>query len=115
MFLATVIVVAVLVVILLFSGAGKVVRQEQQLKTMAKVGFPEDKLWLLAIAEFAGAVGLVVGLFWWPLGLAAAIGVILYFVGAAVSHIRVSDKEYVPALVLMLAAVAAFVLRLLSR
>lgn len=115
MFLSTVILVAVLAVLLLFSGAGKLARQEQQLKTMAKVRFPVDKLWLLAVAELAGAIGMVVGLFWWPIGLAATVGVILYFAGAAVSHIRVSDKEYVPALVLMLAAVAAFVLRLLSR
>lgn len=115
MFLATVIEAALLAAILVSSGFGKVVRQEQQLKTMAKVGFPEDKLWLLALAEFAGAAGLVIGLFWWPLGLAAAVGVVLYFAGATVSHIRVRDPQYAPALVLMLAAVAAFVLRLMSR
>ena len=115
MFLATAIVSSVLAAVLVLSGSGKLTRQEQQLKTMAKGGFPEDKLWRLALAELAGAVGLVVGLFWWPIGAAAAIGVILYFLGAVASHVRVRDPQYPPALALMLAGVAALALRLASR
>jgi DoxX-like family len=81
-------------------------------QTMAIVGFPQDKLWFLASAEFAGAVGLVGGLFWAPLGVAAAVGVILYFVGAVGSHLRVRDfKGIAPAAALLLVAVATLALR----
>jgi uncharacterized membrane protein YphA (DoxX/SURF4 family) len=48
------------------SGYGKLAKDPRQLKTMATVGFPEDRLWLLASAEIAGTAGLVAGLFWWP-------------------------------------------------
>jgi uncharacterized membrane protein YphA (DoxX/SURF4 family) len=114
MFVATVVVSILLAVILLASGFGKLAKQKQQLETMRKVKFPLDKLWLLAAAEIAGAAGLIIGLFWWPLGVAAAIGVILYFVGAIGSHLRVRDSGWPPAAVLLLLAAAALVLRLMT-
>ena len=114
MFLATAIVSGLLAAVLLLSGRGKLVKDPQQLKTMSTVGFPEDRLWLLAAAETAGAVGVVAGLFWWPIGVAAAIGVILYFIGAVGAHLRVRDMSFAPALVVLLVAVAALVLRALT-
>ena len=114
MFVATAIVSALLAAVLLVSARGKLVRDPAQMKTMAAVGFPEDKLWLLASAEIAGAAGLVAGLFWWPLGVAAAAGVIAYFVGAVASHLRVRDLKVPAPVVLMLVAVAALVLRAVS-
>jgi uncharacterized membrane protein YphA (DoxX/SURF4 family) len=114
MFLAAAIVSGLLAAALLLSGRGKLVKDPQQMKTMSTVGFPEDKLWLLAAAETAGAAGVVAGLFWWPIGVAAAAGVILYFLGAVGAHLRVRDPSFVPALVLLLAAVAALVLRALT-
>jgi uncharacterized membrane protein YphA (DoxX/SURF4 family) len=110
MFIAAAIVSSLLAVALVASGRGKLVKDPRQLKIMATVGFPADKLWLLATAEIAGALGIVVGLFWWPIGVAAAIGVILYFIGAIGSHIRVKDN-FVSALVVLLVAVAVLVLR----
>jgi DoxX-like family len=41
------------------SGRGKLVKDPAQMKTMTRVGFPADKLWLLAAAEIAGAFGIV--------------------------------------------------------
>ena len=114
MFLATAIVSGLLAAVLLLSGRGKLVKDPQQLKTMSTVGFPEDRLWLLAAAETAGAVGVVAGLFWWPIGVAAAAGVILYFLGAVGAHLRVRDLNFAPALVLLMASVAALVLRVLT-
>src|SRR5258708_38709799 len=111
MFVAAAIVSSLLAAVLLVAGRGKLVKDPQQLKTMSTVGFPEDKLWLLATAEIAGAVGVVAGLFWWPIGVAAAAGVILYFLGAIGAHFRVRDHNFTPALVLLLAAVSALVLR----
>ena len=73
-----------------------------------------DEVGLLALAEFAGAIGLIVGLFWWPIGVAAAIGTFLYFLGAAIFHLRAGDKNIAPVVVLMLVSIAYIVLRLLS-
>jgi hypothetical protein len=56
----------------------------------------------------------VAGLFWWPIGIAAAVGVILYFLGAIIAHLRVRDMTFAPAFVVLLVAVAALVLRTLS-
>jgi uncharacterized membrane protein YphA (DoxX/SURF4 family) len=114
MFIAAAIVTSLLALALLVSGRGKLVKDPAQLKTMATVGFPEEKLWLLAAAEIAGAIGIVAGLFWWPIGVAAAVGVVLYFAGATGSHLRVKDKNLAPALVMLLAAVAVLVLRALT-
>nr|WP_107438781.1 DoxX family protein [Streptomyces roseus] len=45
-----------------------------------------------------------------PLGVAASVGVTLYFVGAVISHLRVKDFDLAPAAVLTLVAGAALVL-----
>jgi hypothetical protein len=84
------------------------------MKTLQTVGFPEHRAWLRGTAEAAGAAGLVAGLFWWPIGVAAAIGVVLYFVGAVGSHLRVRDPQVVPPAVLLVVAAAALALRLLT-
>ena len=114
MFIATLVISIPLTLILIVSAMGKVRRDPKQMSTMQAVGFPADKLWLLAAAEVAGAVGLAIGLFWWPLGAAAAVGVILYFVGATAAHLRVRDFNVTASVVLLLAGAAALVLRVLS-
>ena len=114
MFIATVIVSALLAVALLGSAAGKFRRNEIALKISKTTGWPENLLWALGVLEVAGAAGLITGLFWWPLGVAAATGVTLYFVGAVISHLRVRDREWQPAVVMGLIAVAVVALRILS-
>jgi uncharacterized membrane protein YphA (DoxX/SURF4 family) len=114
MFISTAIVVALFAAVLLVSARGKLTHDPQQMATMRKVGFPENRLWLLAAAEIAGAAGLVIGPFWWPLGMVAAACLIAYFVGAAISHLRVGDRQVIAPVVLMLVAVAGVVLRAAS-
>lgn len=79
------------------------------------VGVPVKYFPLLAACEFAGALGLVAGIWWPPLGLSAGIGLVLYFVGAIVSHLRVGDVRGIgaPAFMLMLAG-GALALRVLT-
>ncbi|MCU1642913.1 MAG: hypothetical protein JWN03_3188 [Nocardia sp.] len=113
MFIVTAIVSAVLAALLVFSAVGKLRKDAAQVKVMETVGFPLDKLWLLAASELAGDVGLVVGLFWWPIGVAAAVGVILYFVGAVVAHVRVRDNP-TNAVVMLAVAIAVLILRLVT-
>jgi hypothetical protein len=78
------------------------------------VGVPEDKLWLLATAELAGAAGVVAGLFWWPIGVVAASGVVLCFIAAIGAHIRVKDRKIAPALVMLVAAATVLILRAIT-
>ena len=70
------------------SARGKLVRQEKQVAGMRAVGFPVERIGWLALAELAGAVGLLAGLAWRPLGMAAAAGLVAYFVGAMIFLLR---------------------------
>lgn len=59
------------------------------LANSAEVGVPRSWLAPLAAAKLAGAAGLVVGLLVLPaLGIAAAVGLVLFFVGAVITHLR---------------------------
>ncbi len=52
------------------------------------VNLPRDWWWVLAVVKFVAAAGLVAGL-WVPgVGLAAVVGLIVYFLAAAGAHIR---------------------------
>jgi hypothetical protein len=115
MFIASIVVSALLALVVGNSGATKLAKNKTVMAAMDVVRFPRDRVWILGVLELAAAVGLIGGIFWWPLGVAAAIGVILYFIGAIVAHLRVSDTKglALPA-GLMLLGVAALVLRLLS-
>jgi hypothetical protein len=94
-------------------GVTKLSHEERFVQGYVRVGVPEDKLDYLAIILLAGAAGLVLGLFWAPIGVAAAIGVVLYFLAAIASHIRADDTEHLPApLVIAAIAAATLILRL---
>ncbi|WP_084717946.1 DoxX family protein [Streptacidiphilus carbonis] len=62
----------------------------------------------------AGAVGLVSGLWLWPLGVTAAVALLLMLVGAVLSHLRAKDvaKALVPAVLFAVVALAVLLLRL---
>jgi hypothetical protein len=115
MFIAAVVVSVVLAFALTGSAYLKLVKDPKIIKSIVEtVGVPEDRLWMLAVLELAGAGGLLIGLAWAPLGIAAAIGVILYFIGALIGHVRVRDTgagSITPPAVLLLIAVAALLLR----
>jgi hypothetical protein len=55
----------------------------------AEVGVPQSWLPPLAILKGAGAAGLLLGLLGVrPLGIAAATGLVLFFIGALAAHVR---------------------------
>ncbi|OBA74187.1 hypothetical protein A5641_28680 [Mycobacterium sp. 1554424.7] len=59
------------------------------LANSAEVGVPRSWLRPLAAVKLAGAAGLLAGLVALPaLGIAAAVGLVLFFVGAVITHIR---------------------------
>jgi len=112
-FIATVVVSALLAFALTGSAGMKLSHREQVVRGYTALGVPEDKLNYLAFLLLAGSAGLVVGLFWAPIGIAAAIGLVCYFLLAVAVHIRANDAKHlaVPLALAVLAAVA-LVLRL---
>jgi hypothetical protein len=112
MFVATLVLAIVFAVLLVVSAGSKLAHAEFQMATLRTVGFPEERASLLAAAEIAGAAGLLVGLWCWPIGVAAAVGLFLYFVGAVAAHLLKRDWNITASGLLLVVAVAALVLRL---
>jgi hypothetical protein len=103
---ATVVTSALLAVVLTGSAAMKLSHREPVVRSYLRVGVPEHRLNLLAGILLAGAAGLLTGIAWPPVGLAAASGVVCYFVLAAGAHIRAGDIRNIatPVAILTLAA-----------
>jgi DoxX-like protein len=98
---------------LAYSAVRKLGHRPEVVRTYVRVGVPEDKLNYLAIVLLAGAAGLLAGLLWAPIGIAAAIGITCYFILATGFHIRARDMRNLPTpLALAVIAAAALVLRL---
>ena len=113
MLAASAVVSILLAATLAYAAVRKLSHRPEVVQSYARVDVPEDRLNHLAVILLAGAAGLVVGLFWAPLGIAAAIGVIAYFVLALAAHIRAADLANMPTpAVIELLAIAALVLRL---
>jgi uncharacterized membrane protein YphA (DoxX/SURF4 family) len=113
---AYLVIAILLAAMLVFSGLGKIRREPRQMRVVHEiVGVPLKYFPLLAACEFAGALGLVLGIWRPPLGVAAGIGLVLYFVGAIVSHLRVGDvKGTGPAAFMLGVAAGALATRILT-
>ena len=111
MYVAITIIVAAIVTL---SGAMKIRRDPQVVRKIHEiVGVPLAYFPLLAACEFAGALGLVLGIVWPMLGIVAGVGLILYFFGAILSHLRVRDFKGVgPAFFMLVAVGVALAMRL---
>jgi uncharacterized membrane protein YphA (DoxX/SURF4 family) len=115
--MAYLVITIVFAAIVAFSGLGKIRRDPKILHVIHEVvGVPLKYFSLLAACELAGALGLVLGI-WWPfMGVAAGIGLVLYFVAATVSHLRVRDVKGIgPAAFMLALAAGALALRILTR
>ena len=71
-------------------------------------GIPWPQYRLIGVAELLAGAGVIAGLFWPPIGVAAALGMVALLVGVLATHRRAGDPlhEAVPALVTLVAAVA---------
>jgi hypothetical protein len=111
-FAASVIASVLLAALLAASAIRKLGHQPHVVETYIRVGVPEDRLDYLAYILLAGAAGLVLGIFWAPIGVAAAACVVLYFILAVAAHIRAGDENHLPTpAVIEALAVAALLLR----
>ncbi|MFM8240616.1 MAG: DoxX family protein [Actinomycetota bacterium] len=113
--IALIVLAALLGVAAAGSGIQKLRRDATVVSAMHAVGVRDPQIPILAILELLGAAGLIVGI-WVPfLGMAAAIGLALYFLGAVIAHIRAksSAKETAPAFIIMLIAIATAILEVM--
>ncbi|HEX2144682.1 MAG TPA: DoxX family protein [Glycomyces sp.] len=77
-------------------------------------GVPESWWLWLGLTKATGALGLLVGLFIPPIGIAAGIGLVLYFIGAIITVLRARKfKMLVAPLMYLAPAAAALVLGVL--
>lgn len=114
--MAYLVVALILAAMAAFSGLGKLRRDPKIVHVVHDVvGVPLKYFPHLAACEIAGSLGLLAGI-WWPfLGLAAGAGLTVYFIGAIVSHVRVGDwKGTGPAAFMLIISVAAVVLRAMA-
>lgn len=72
----------------IFSATCDFVRYEKVSIAMAKAGVPDSWMTTLGILKAVGALGLLVGICVPVIGVAAALGLILFFVGAIITHLR---------------------------
>ncbi|MFB7515497.1 DoxX family protein [Streptomyces sp. NPDC056144] len=114
MFIGYAVLAAVLALALFASAFLTFTRNPQIMATMTRLEVPESWLPWLATAKTAGAIGLLVGLVIPFIGVAAAVGVALYFLGAVITHLRGKDYAVAPLVILTVLPIVALVLRVAS-
>ncbi|GHH01231.1 DoxX family protein [Streptomyces lanatus] len=87
---------AVLSVLLAFVSAGAgapkaLLKGDVPAALQAHMGLSAGFVRFIGLAEAAAAGGLIIGLFWQPLGIAAAIGFTVTMIGAVVFHLKAGD------------------------
>lgn len=79
---------ALLAAALLFDAVASIRPPKFIRECLDGVGFPREWWWTLIVIKTLAAAGLIVGI-WVPgVGLAANVGVVVYFLCAAASHIK---------------------------
>lgn len=114
MSIAYIVITVVAAVMVGFSAVVVLIRAKWIVDLLTAYGVPLSWMPWLGAAKAAGAAGLLVGLAWPPIGVLAAIGVILYFIGAVIVVARARWFTHIPYPFFYLApAAASLALRLL--
>ena len=90
-----------------FSAGSVFTRAKWVVEPITEYGVPRSWWPWLGTAKAAGAAGLVAGLVVPPIGVAAAIGLVLYFTGAVVTVARARSYGHLVFPVLYMAPVVA--------
>jgi hypothetical protein len=100
----------------LLPAAAKLAGHPKMRQSAARLGIPWPRYRLIGAAELAAAAGIVTGLWWHPLGLAAAAGMALLLLGAIITHRKAADsaKETAPALLALLLTLAYLAIALVA-
>jgi uncharacterized membrane protein YphA (DoxX/SURF4 family) len=116
MFVVTIILAVLLALAFGTFGAQKIAGAKRMMDSADHLGFSHGSYKVIGVLELLGAIGLLVGLAVWPLGVAAAAGLVLLMAGAVISHVRNGDKTtmFAPALLLGLVALVELAFRVTS-
>jgi hypothetical protein len=90
-----------------FSAVSVYMRAKWVVQPLADYGVPESWWPWLATAKAAGAVGLLAGLLVPAIGVAAGIGLVLYFIGAVITVLRARAYSHITYPLLYLVPVIA--------
>jgi len=95
-----------LLIVCLLPGAAKLAGHPRMRESAQHFRIAWQRYRLIGVAEVAAAAGVLAGLWWHPLGLAAAAGMAALLVAALIAHRRAGDhgKEIAPALAALLIA-----------
>jgi len=88
-------------------GIAKLVPVPAMRTAAAHLGYTTGQYRAIGAVEFAGAIGVSIGLAVHPIGVAAAIGLVLLMLGAARAHIANRDGVQRIAVPLIVGALAA--------
>jgi DoxX-like family len=112
---ATVVVTILLAALFTFSSSIKLLGVPQSLAIRDHLGVKPLQWRLIGACELAGVAGVLVGLLWAPIGIAAAIGLALLSIGAIAFHLRAADgaKDTAAAVIGLALAAATAVLHTL--
>ena len=102
-----VVLTVILVSVLLAVAVPKLTGQVQMQDRMAHLGVSSGRTRLIGVLEVAAIVGLLLRLVWPPLGVAAAVGLVLQMIGAVMFHARAKDAFPVVVVPMVFAVVAA--------
>jgi hypothetical protein len=110
---AAVIVTALLALLFTFSSLIKLVGIRQSLAIRDHLGVKPMQWRMIGLLELAGVAGVLAGLEWAPIGVAATVGLALLMLGAIGFHVRASDgaADTVPAVIGLGLAVATAILQ----
>lgn len=111
--IALIILTALLGLATAFSAVGKFSKNPKAVDMLRQLGITDSQIRMLGIVEVLGALGLLIGI-WIPiLGQLAALGFVLYFLGAMIAHVRAKDpmKDIAPALVLLILSIIVTILQ----
>jgi hypothetical protein len=97
----------VLAALCLLPSAAKLSAQPAMQASAEHFGIAWERYRLIGVAELAAALGILAGLAWPPLGIAAAAGMAALVSGALVMHVRAGDdpRKAAPAIVILLATI----------
>ncbi len=92
----------------LLPAAGKLLGHPRMRESAEHFGIRWPRYRLIGVAELAAAAGVLAGLWWHPLGIAAAAGMTLLLTGALITHWRAADsgKEMAPVLLALAITIA---------
>jgi uncharacterized membrane protein YphA (DoxX/SURF4 family) len=100
----------------LLPAAAKLLGHPKMRQSAEHFGIRWPRYRLIGVAELTAAAGVLAGLWWHPLGIAAAAGTTLLLTGALITHRHAGDsgKEMAPALIDLAITIAYLVIALTS-